>query len=80
MHHALAKMNAESGRAWWLRGVGLWWGITCNLRSLLKMSKLWSYGRGTHAIGLLPVFLRLQVVPRNNESQTGVLLRVLFLW
>jgi hypothetical protein len=44
------------------------------------MSKLWSYGTGNHAIGLLPVFLRVQVVPRNNESQTEVLLRVLFLW
>jgi len=44
------------------------------------MSKLWPYGTGHYAIGLLPVFLRLQVVPRNNESQTGVLSRVLFLW
>ena len=35
------------------------------------MFKLWSYGTGNHAIGLLPVFLRVQVVPRNNENQTG---------
>jgi hypothetical protein len=45
-----------------------------------KMSKLWPYGTGNHAIGLLPVFLRVHVLPRNNESERGALLRILFLW
>jgi Ku70/Ku80 beta-barrel domain len=45
-----------------------------------KMSKLWPYGTGNHAIGLLPVFLRVHVLPRNNESEREALLRILFLW
>jgi hypothetical protein len=50
------------------------------LKSTLKCPNCGHTEQGNDAIGLLPVFLRVQVVPRNNESQTGVLLRVLFLW
>jgi hypothetical protein len=51
------------------------WPRTSELEKIAKDN-----GRTWTAIGLLPVFLRVQVMPRNNETQTGVLLRVLFLW
>ena len=40
-------------------------------RKQLEMPELWPCRASSDAGGLLPVFLRVQIVPRTDESQGG---------